>query len=53
MEINQQLADLQFRFGKNRLDSEKQFSYLFDRLDSIKDMHADDLQAAKARAEKN
>lgn len=49
-QINQELAKLSFDFSNNKLDSEKEFKYFFDKIDSIKEMPEDDLEVAKAKA---
>lgn len=52
-EINTQLVKLQFAFWKNVLDSEKDFSYIFEDDSEISDIPSDTLENAKKKAEKD
>ncbi len=49
-EINKVLSDLSLNFANNLLDSQKEFEYIFDSEDFIKDMSKDDLDEASNRA---
>lgn len=49
-EINKKLSELSFNFSNNKLDSENDFSYLFESVESIKEMPESDLEDAKSRA---
>lgn len=51
--INQELAKLGFDFNNNVLDSEKEFSYIFEDIESIKDMPQDSLEVAKNKAKED
>ncbi|MBP8017117.1 hypothetical protein KAZ01_03860 [Candidatus Gracilibacteria bacterium] len=50
--INQELTKLSFQFGKNLLDSEKDFTYYIDKIDTIKDVPADVLAQSQEEAKK-
>jgi Zn-dependent oligopeptidase len=50
--INQELTKLSFQFSKNVLDSEKEFTYYIDKIDTIKEIPADVLAQAQEEAKK-
>ncbi len=50
--INQELTKLSFQFWKNLLDSEKDFTYYIDKIDTIKDVPADVLAQSQEEAKK-
>lgn len=52
-EINQDIADLQFRFDKNILESETRFKYYFSSTESIAEIPEDILLQAKQEAQKD
>jgi len=49
-EINQELAKLSFDFSNNKLDSEKEFEYIFDNTDLITELPEDDLEVARKKS---
>ncbi|MDD3302850.1 MAG: M3 family metallopeptidase [Candidatus Gracilibacteria bacterium] len=51
-EISKSLSNLSLKFGNNILDSQKEFYYVFKNDTLIKDVPENDLQDAKAKAEK-
>jgi len=52
-EINQKIADLQFKFDKNIVDSEADFKYYFSWIESIIEIPEDILDNAKIEAQKD
>nr|MDD3720381.1 M3 family metallopeptidase [Candidatus Gracilibacteria bacterium] len=51
-EISKRLSELSQKFGNNLLDSEKEFKYVFETDETIKDIPQNELEEAKIKAEK-